>query len=64
VLDRNERRSGREVSHLHQLLGGSIASSSGSVGLPLQKLHDCSELVEKTLIGVRQEKTLGASNAS
>jgi hypothetical protein len=31
---------------------------------PLQKLHDCSELVEKTLTGVPQEKTLGASNAS
>jgi hypothetical protein len=31
---------------------------------PLQKLQDCSELVEKTLIGVPQEKTLGASNAS
>jgi len=31
---------------------------------PLQKLHDCSALVEKTLIGVPQEKILGASNAS
>ena len=31
---------------------------------PLQKLHDCSELAEKTLTGVPQEKTLGASNAS
>jgi len=31
---------------------------------PLQKLQDCSELVEKTLTGVPQEKTLGASNAS
>jgi trimethylamine:corrinoid methyltransferase-like protein len=31
---------------------------------PLQKLHDCSELVEKTLSEAPQEKTLGASNAS
>jgi trimethylamine:corrinoid methyltransferase-like protein len=31
---------------------------------PLQKLLDCSELVEKTLIGVPPEKSLGASNAS
>jgi hypothetical protein len=29
----------------------------------LQKLHDCSELVEKTLVEVPQEKTLGASTA-
>jgi hypothetical protein len=31
---------------------------------PLQKLQDCSELVEKTLSGVPQEKSQGASNAS
>jgi len=34
------------------------------IAAPLQKLHDCSELVEKTLTGVPQQKTLGASNAS
>jgi hypothetical protein len=30
----------------------------------MQKLQDCSQLVEKTLTQLPQEKSLGASNAS
>ena len=36
ALDPNELGAGGEMSHLHQLLGGSIASSSGSVGVPVK----------------------------
>jgi hypothetical protein len=55
-------RNAERVVTLAEQRGAKVEADK--IRLPLQKLHDCSELVEKTLTEAPQEKSLGASNAS
>ena len=59
---RSVNQNAERVMKLAEQRGAKVEADK--IHSPLQKLHDCSELVEKTLAGVPQEKSLGASNAS
>jgi hypothetical protein len=61
-IGRTVNQNAERVMTLAEQRGAKVEADK--IRAPLQKLHDCSELVEKTLVGVPQEKTLGASNAS
>jgi hypothetical protein len=61
-IGRSVNQNAERVMKLAEQRGAKVEADK--IHSPLQKLHDCSELVEKTLAGVPQEKSLGASNAS
>jgi len=61
-IGRSVNQNAERVMKLAEQRGAKVEADK--IHAPLQKLHDCSELVEKTLVGVPDEKTLGASNAS
>jgi len=61
-VGRSVNQNAERVMTLAEQRGAKVESDK--IRPPLQKLQDCSDLVEKTLTGVPQEKTLGASNAS
>ena len=61
-IGRTVNQSATRVMTLAEQRGAKVEADK--IRAPLQKLHDCSELVEKTLAGVPHGKTLGASNAS
>jgi hypothetical protein len=61
-IDRTVNQNAERVTMLAEQRGAKVEADK--IRAPLQKLLDCSKLVEKTLIGVPHEKTLGATNAS
>jgi len=61
-IERSVNRNADRVMTLAEQRGAKVEADK--IRPPLQKLHDCSELVDKTLTGIPREKTLGASNAS
>jgi hypothetical protein len=61
-VGRSVNQNAERVMSLAEQRGAKVEADK--ILAPLQKLKDCSELVEKTLTGTSQEKTLGASNAS
>jgi hypothetical protein len=60
-ISRSLSQNAKHVMTLAEQRGAKVEADK--IRAPLQKLHDCSELGEKTLVGVPREKTLGASNA-
>jgi hypothetical protein len=60
-ISRSANQNAERVMTMAEQRGAKVEADK--VRPPLQKLHDCSELVEKTLAEVPQEKTVGASNA-
>jgi len=60
-VGRSVNQNAERVIALAEQRGAKVEADK--IRLPLQKLHDCSELVEKTLT-LPKEKTLSASNAS
>ena len=61
-VGRSVNQNSERVIKLAEQRGAKVEADK--IRAPLQRLHDCSELVEKTLTGVPQEKSRGASNAS
>jgi hypothetical protein len=61
-IGRTAKQSAARVVTLAEQRGAK--AEADKIHAPLQKLHDCFELVEKTLSEVPHKKTLGASNAS
>jgi hypothetical protein len=61
-IGRSVNQNAERVMTLAEQRGAKVEADK--IRAPLQKLLDCSKLVEKTLTGVPQEKSLGATNAS
>jgi hypothetical protein len=61
-IGRSVNQNAERVTALAEQRGAKVEADK--IRDPLQKLLDCSILVEKTLTGVPQEKSLGATNAS
>jgi len=61
-IGRTVNQNAERVMTLAEQRGAKVEADK--IRAPLQKLHECSALVEKTLVEVPQEKTVGASNAS
>ena len=61
-IGRSVNQNAGRVMTLAEQRGAKVEADK--VSAPLQKLHDCSEVVANTLTGVPSEKSLGATNAS
>ena len=61
-IGRSLKQNAERVMTLAEQRGAKVEADK--IRAPLQKLHDCSDLVEKTLAGVPRDKSVGASNAS